>query len=142
MKSSILIIIIGLIVLNLSNCSKEATIQFEKEKFKYQNQMDSVVTNLDRKIAEFEARNEETEKITEEEVEEEKRELAEPETAVDSLEQIITQMEQLKENLNRKLGELEYATKDNWSQLKSEIDLLLNEYNQSVDKGKSEESPH
>ena len=142
MKSSILIIIIGLIVLNLSNCSKEATIQFEKEKFKYQNQMDSVVTNLDRKIAEFEARNEETKKITKEEVEEEKRELAEPETAVDSLEQIITQMEQLKENLNRKLGELEYATKDNWSQLKSEIDLLLNEYNQSVDKGKSEESPH
>ena len=140
MKSSILIIIIGVIVFNLSNCSKENTIQFEKEKFKYQNQMDSVITNLDRKIAEFEARNDETEKITKEE--EEKRELAEPETAVDSLEQIITQMEQLKENLNRKLGELEYATKDNWSQLKSEIDLLLNEYNQSVDKGKSEESPH
>jgi predicted Holliday junction resolvase-like endonuclease len=139
MKSSILIIIIGLIVLNLSNCSKETTIQFEKEKFKYQNRMDSVVTNLDRKIAEFEARNEETQKIAEEE---ENRELAEPKSATDSLEQIITQMEQLKENLNKKLGELEYSTKDNWSQLKSEIDLLLKEYNQSVDKGKSEESPH
>jgi predicted Holliday junction resolvase-like endonuclease len=93
MKSSILIIIIGLIVLNLSNCSKETTIQFEKEKFKYQNRMDSVVTNLDRKIAEFEARNEETQKIAEEE---ENRELAEPKSATDSLEQIITQMEQLK----------------------------------------------
>lgn len=136
MKSSFLIIIIGLVILNLSNCSKENTIQFEKEKFKYQNQMDSVIANLDRKIAELETGYDRTEEIKEKE--EDIQELAEPEIAVDSLEQIVTQMEQLKENLNKKLGELEYATRDKWSQLKSEIDLLLKEYNQLVGKGRSD----
>lgn len=119
-----LVALVGIAIIYLANCSNQKSLQFEKEKIQYRIQVDSTLSKIDRKLAGLRAKYESPEEMKPDEIEE----FATPEIKVDSVQQVIIRLEQIQENLNQKLGELEYVKEDQWTGLKKEIDLLLNEY--------------
>lgn len=123
---------VGLIFLYFSNCASDKSFEFEKEKIQYKNQIDSMLSKIERKLVELKSKYNPTESVEERAIEE----LTEPEIAVDSTQQVIIQLEHIEEHLNKKLGELEYVQEEQWPQLKSEIDLLFDEYNKLFSKMK------
>jgi hypothetical protein len=111
------LIFTGFILILISSCQKdEQYVEFEKERILYQEKVQSAVDRLDMKIGQLHA-------IVEQE-------------HIDQhdLEPYIADMEGLEESLNRKLGELDNVSVSDWKETKGQIDSLLKEMNENMEK--------
>ena len=101
----------------ISSCQNdEKFVQFEKERIMYQEKVQSAVDRLDMKIGELRAMVEKGQIMPQE------------------LESYITDMEIVEENLNRKLGELDNVSINDWKETKGRIDSLLEEMNENMER--------
>jgi hypothetical protein len=117
-KNIFMVLIFNILILILINSCRnnEKFVQFEKERILYQQKVQSAVDRLDMKIVQLHAM-----------VEKDRIDRR-------NLEPYITDMEGLEENLNRKLGELDNVTVDEWKETKQQINNLLAEMNDSLEK--------
>ena len=119
--------LIGLLLL-FHNCGGDQTIEVTEEKLVYQNRIDTTLDKIERKLADLETIYQLEEKVDTAAV----SDLAETEIEVKPIERVKMNLENLEDNLNRKLGEIDELSEEEWKNAKKEIDELLAQYDQII----------
>lgn len=121
----------------LIQCGGDRTIELEEEKVLYRNRIDSTLDKIERKLAALQTRYSPADTITEKMDTAAVDELAEPQIDVEPMQRATMNLENLEDELNRKLAEIDHVTDEEWQQLKAEIDQLIAKYDRIVKESES-----